>query len=65
MHWDVPGGNNASAVYINGQLIANFTSRSSIGSNKLTFDDLNPSGISGMDGCVALFLLYKNRTMTD
>ena len=61
LHWDI--ATKTSFVYINGQEICQFQSRVSPGSNKLTIGDLNPSGISGMDGDIAAFLLYKNKRM--
>ena len=58
-HWNLPS--EISYVFCNEKIIANSTSRQSVGSNNLTFADWNPSGISGMDVCIACFLLYKNR----
>ena len=61
VHWNVLS--QKSFVYINGRLICEFTSRVSPGSNKLTIGDLDPSAISGMDGSIASFLLYKGKKM--
>ena len=61
VHWNV--ATEKSFVYINGQKICEFTSRVSAGSNKLTIGDLNPSGVSGLDGSIATFLLYKGKKM--
>ena len=63
MHWDVPSGPNGSSVYCNGKLLTKFESRTSAGSSKMTFGDLNPQGISGagFNGDIALFLIYRNR----
>ena len=61
VHWNV--ASEKSFIYINGQEICQFTSRISPGSNKLTIGDLNPSGISGMDGSISAFLLYKGKKM--
>ena len=62
VHWNI--ATESSFVYINGQLICEFTSRVSQGSNKVTMGDLNPNGVSGMDGSIGSFILYKNRRMT-
>ena len=59
VHWNV--ASEKSFVYINGKYITEFNSRISPGSNKLTIGDLDPSGISGMDGDIAVFLLYKGK----
>ena len=62
VHWNI--ASEKSFVYINGQKICEFTSRVSIGSNKLTIGDLNPNGVSGMDGSIASFLLYKKKMVS-
>ena len=63
VHWDVPAGINGSTVYCNGKLLAKFESRTSQDDNQLCFGNLNPNGVSGagLDGDIALFLLYRNR----
>ena len=65
IHWDVPGGNNASEVWCNGKKLANFTARTSQGSTKMTFGDLNPSGIAGLKGDIAFFCLYKGKNLVN
>ena len=65
IHWDVPGGNNASEVWCNGKKLANFTARTSQGSTKMIFGDLNPSGIAGLKGDIAFFCLYKGRKLSE
>ena len=65
IHWDVPGGNNASQIWCNGKKLANFTARTSQGSTKMTFGDLNPSGIAGLKGDIAFYCLYKGRKLTE
>ena len=65
IHWDVPGGNNASEVWCNGKKLANFTARTSQGSTKMTFGDLNPSGIAGLKGDIAFFCLYKGKNLSE
>lgn len=65
VHWDVPGGNDASEVWCNGKKLTNFTSRSTSGSNQLTFGDLNPNGVIGFQGDIAFFCLYKGKNMTE
>ena len=61
IHWNI--ALEKSFVYINGQEICEFTSRISKGSNKLTIGDLDPNGISGLDGDISAFLLYKGQKM--
>ena len=63
VHWDVPQGVNGSTVYCNGKLLTTFQARTSLGDNKLCFGNLNPQGVTGagLDGDIALFLLYRNR----
>ena len=59
VHWDVPGGSEASEIWCNGKKLANFTARSSTGSNQMTFGDLNPNGKAGLKGDIAFYCLYK------
>ena len=59
VHWDVPGGSEASEIWCNGKKLANFTARSSTGSNQMTFGDLNPNGTAGLKGDIAFYCLYK------
>ena len=61
VHWNI--ASEKSFVYINGVKICDFMSRVSTGSNKLTIGDLNPGGISALDGSIAAFLLYKGSRM--
>ena len=65
IHWDVPGGNNASETWCNGKKLANFTARTSQGSTNMTFGDLNPSGTAGLKGDIAFYCLYKGKTLTE
>ena len=65
IHWDVPGGNNASETWCNGKKLANFTARTSQGSTNMTFGDLNPSGIAGLKGDIAFYCLYKGKNLTE
>ena len=65
IHWDVPGGNNASETWCNGKKLANFTARTSQGSTNMTFGDLNTSGIAGLKGDIAFYCLYKGKTLTE
>ena len=65
IHWDVPGGNNASETWCNGKKLANFKARTSSGSNQMTFGDLNPSGIAGLKGDIAFYCLYKGKNLTE
>ena len=65
IHWDVPGGNNASEVWCNGKKLANFAAKTSPGSNTMTFGDLNPSGIAGLKGDIAFLCLYKGKNLTE
>ena len=59
VHWDVPGGSEASEIWCNGKKLANFTARASQGSNQKTFGDLNPNGTSGLKGDISFYCLYK------
>ena len=65
IHWDVPGGNNASEIWCNGKKLANFTARTSQGSTNMTFGDLNPSGVAGLKGDIAFYCLYKGENLTE
>ena len=65
IHWDVPGGNNASETWCNGKKLANFTARTSQGSTDMTFGDLNSSGTAGLKGNIAFFCLYKGKNLTE
>ena len=57
VHWDVPSGPNGSSVYCNGNFLTKFETRTSPGSSKMTFGNLNPQGVagSGFNGDIALF----------
>ena len=59
IHWDVPGGSEASEIWCNGKKLANFTTRASTGSNEMTFGDLNPNGTAGLKGDIAFYCVYK------
>ena len=63
VHWDVDLGVDGSKVFCNGKLLTTFQARTSQGDNQLCFGNLNPTGITGagLDGDIALFLLYRNR----
>ena len=65
IQWDVPGGNNASNIWLNSKKLANFISRHSVGSTQMTLGDLNPNGISPMDGSIGAFLLYTKKILSD
>ena len=54
-------GKYASSVFGNGLKLANFTSYSSSGSNKMTFGDLNQFGVALLKGAVAFLILYRHR----
>ena len=65
IHWDVPAGNGKSSCWVNGKKVKSFTARTSAGSNQMTFGDLDPNGIAGLNGNIQLFLLYKGFGMAD
>ena len=65
VHWDVPGGNDASSYYCNGALLGCFTSRTSLGYNKMVFGDLDVGGLAGLEGDIAYFALIKGRKLTN
>ena len=65
IHWDVPGGAKKSSCWVNGKKVKSFTSRTSLGSNRMTFGDINPNGGVGLNGDVQLFLLYKGFGMSE
>ena len=70
IHWDVDNVSSRditdkSETWCNGVKLKSFTSRSSTGSNQMTFGDLNPSGIAPFDGDIAFFGLYKGFHITD
>ena len=65
IHWNVPAGTNKSNVWCNGKKLCDFTARMSVGSTQMTFGDLNPTGLTGLDGSIAFFGLYKERVITD
>ena len=64
VHWDVDLGVDGSKVYCNGKNIGSFQSRTSQGYNQLCIGDMDKNGLitgAGLDGDIALFLLYRNR----
>ena len=64
IHWDVPAGANKSSCWVNGKKVKAFTARTSPGSTRMTFGDLDPNGVAGLNGDIQLFLLYKGWGMT-
>ena len=65
IHWDVPAGAKNSSCWVNGKKVKAFTARTSQGSNRMTFGDLDPNGIAGLNGDIQLFLLYKGWGMSE
>ena len=65
VHWDIPGGNDASACYCNGAKLGNFMSRTSVGYNKMVFGDLNINGKARLEGDIAYFALIKGRKLPE
>ena len=65
IHWNEPSKTNGSSVWCNGKKLCNFTSKTSVGSKQMTFGDLDPSGIAGLNGSITLFSLYKAFEMSD
>ena len=62
VHWDnytTPAGNNSS-VYCNHKKLANFESKRMTCSTQMTFGDLNPNGVTTLDGDIAFFALYRS-----
>ena len=57
IHWDVQSGSDKSSVYCNGKKLRKFTAHSSTGSNQMTFGDLNPNGLAGLNGSIAFFCI--------
>ena len=67
IHWNnytTPAA-RASKVYCNGQKLADFQSRSSVGSTKMTFGDINPSGQAPFKGDISFFCGYKGRLINE
>ena len=65
VHWDVPAGAGNSSCWVNGKKVKTFEARTSAGSNQMTFGDLDPSGIAGLNGDIQLFILYKGYGMAE
>ena len=65
IHWDVPAGAKKSSCWVNGKKVKSFQARTSAGSNQMTFGDLDPSGVAGLNGDIQLFLLYKGWGMSE
>ena len=65
IHWDVPAGVKKSSSWVNGKKVKSFQARTSQGSNQMTFGDLDPSGVAGLNGDIQLFLLYKGWGMSE
>ena len=67
IHWDnytTPAGNHSS-VCCNGQKLANFQSRTSPGSTKMTFGDISISGMAPFKGDIFFFCVYKGRLINE
>ena len=54
-HWDVLGGTNKSVVWCNKQKLGPFTAKTSPESTQMTFEDIDPGGITPLDGSIAFF----------
>ena len=67
IHWDnhTTSFGNHSSVYCNGQKIANFQRRTSIGSTQMTFGDLNPRGIAPFKGDISFLAVYKDKIIDE
>ena len=67
IHWDnyTTQTSNNSSVYCNGQMLTDFQSRSSVGRNNMTFDDINPSGIAPLKGDISFFAIYKGKEIEE
>ena len=65
IHWDALAGTVGSSCWVNGKKIKSFQARNSQGSNQMTFGDLDPNGIAGLNGDIQLFLLYKGWRMPE
>ena len=65
IHWDVPAGAKKSSCWVNGKKVKAFTARTSQGSSRMTFGDLDPNGVAGLNGDIQLFLLYKGWGMSE
>ena len=65
IHWDVPAGAKNSSCWVNGKKVKSFQARTSQGSNQMTFGDLDPNGVAGLNGDIQLFLLYKGWGMSE
>ena len=65
IHWDVPAGANKSSCWVNGKKVKSFSTRLSTGSTQMTFGDLDPSGVAGLNGDIQLFLVYKGFGMSE
>ena len=65
VHWDVPAGDKKSSCWVNGKKVKAFHAKTSVGSTQMTFGDLDPNGVAGLNGDIQLFLLYKGWGMAD
>ena len=62
VHWDVGEG---SSVWVNTKKLKTFAAKSRTGSDTMTFGDLDPNGIAGLNGDIQLFLVYKGFAMDE
>ena len=65
IHWDVPARAGKSSCWVNGKKVKTFQAKTSSGSTQMTFGDLDPNGIAGLNGDIQLFLLFKGWGMAD
>ena len=65
IHWDVPAGATGSSCWVNGKKVKTFRAAPSVGSIKMTFGDLDPNGVAGLNGDIQMFLLYKGFSLAD
>ena len=65
IHWDVPAGAKKSSCWVNGKKVKTFHAKTSVGSTQMTFGDLSPNGVAGLNGDIQLFLLYKGFGMSE
>ena len=65
IHWDALAGTVGSSCWVNGKKVKSFQARNSQGSNQMTFGDLDPNGIAGLNGDIQLLLLYNGWRMPE
>ena len=64
VHWDIPGGTDASSIYCNGQHLGNFTASDSPGAQDLAIGSLRTTATITFVGNIYYIAIKRGETLT-